>query len=136
MWLTVEKARHLRRGILEIVFIEKCCMFLGKIEDEEVVVTDGKLSIKIALQEHKQLKGVRKDLTPTPSEYVVGRPIELEIDLTVFSVENLGPSSGEVGGGDRIFIISPDTKKVFIFYPASDIREEEYLLNEPSVANM
>lgn len=55
---------------------------------------------------------------PLPERWVKDSNLEYGASLEIYSVSNIGPSSEEVGGGDRICLMSPIVGETVVLFPA------------------
>ena len=96
-------------GQMEIQNPNKNYIFRGKIETIAVVGED--LVVKFAW-----LAKGKGDL-PIPAGWVKDDNLDYSTNLEICSVSNIGPSDSEIGGDDRICIMSQFIGEVIVLYP-------------------
>jgi hypothetical protein len=96
-------------GQMEIQNPNENYIFRGKIKTIAVVGED-------LVAKFTWLAKGKGDL-PVPEGWVKDDKLDYSINLGTCSVSNIGPSDGEIGGGDRICITSPIVGENLVLYP-------------------
>ncbi len=85
--------------------------YLYRGEIETIAVKDGELQVQFSWL----AKG--EGFPPLPEKWVKDDRLDYKASLEIYSANNIGPSGGEVGGGDRICLTSPIVGETVVLYP-------------------
>lgn len=109
MQLTQNMAAHFLGGQMEIQNSNEGHLFRGEIA--AIVVENNELKVKF----NWLAKG--EGGPPIPSKWVNDTKLDYAAGLEIYVVSNIGSSGGEVGGSDRLCLMSPIIGETVILYP-------------------
>jgi hypothetical protein len=84
-------------------------IFRGEVET--IVVEDNELQVKFSWI----AKG--EGYPPLPTGWVKGDRLDYGASLEIYSVSDIGPSGGDVGGDSRLCLMSPIVGETVILFP-------------------
>ena len=87
--------------------------YLYRGEISEAKVTGGELVVKL----NWMAKG--EGFPPIPKKWVLDGQKTYALSLDISSVSDIGPSSGDIGGSNRIYIRCAMIDEVVVLYPAN-----------------
>lgn len=109
MGLTSQDVVRYKGGQMEIQNQKERCLYRGEIE--AITVENGTLRVKFTWL----AKG--EGYPPIPKKWVRDAKSDYTANLEIYSVSNIGPSNDEIGGDDRIFLISSIVGETVVLYP-------------------
>ncbi len=110
MKLTTELLSSFVGGQMEIQNEREEYLYRGEVET--IVVVNNELRVKLTWL----AKG--EGFPPIPKKWIKCDRLEYAASLQMYSANNIGPSSAEVGGGDRLCLNSDTIGETVIFYPS------------------
>lgn len=109
MQLTTQAVAPYKGGQMEIQNAGEGYLYRGEVA--EISVESNELRVKFAWL-------AKADGSPLPSRWIKDDPRDYAAGLEIYSVNNIGPSGDETGGGDRICLNSSIVgETVFLFPP-------------------
>lgn len=109
MQLTTQNVAHFKGGQMEIQNQREGYIYRGKVES--ITVQSNQLQVRFAWL----AKG--EGYPPLPTKWVNAVKIDYCASLTLYSVSNMGPSGGDIGGSDRICLTSMLDETVILYPP-------------------
>lgn len=110
MRLTTQMLTTFIGGQIEVQNPNEGYIYRGEIKT--AVVEDNEVRITL----NWMAKG--EGYPPIPTRWVTDGRLDYAASLEIYSVSNIGPSGGEVGGGNRISLNSQIVGELVVLYPA------------------
>lgn len=114
MKLTNEIVEGYINGQMEIQNQSEGYLYRGQIE--RITIEDDELIVRFTWI----AKG--EGYPPLPERWVNEDNRDYRAGLCIFSVSNIGPSGGEIGGSDRLCLTSPVIGETVVLYPPDGSR--------------
>jgi len=109
MKLTTADVTRLIGGQMERQNSRDGYIYRGEIST--IAIVNNKLTVRLSWN----AKG--EGFPPIPQQWVEDKNITFSTSLNLYTVSNIGPSGGDIGGGDRLCLNCPTTGEMIVLYP-------------------